>query len=71
MTFKSKIKIITPGFAKELLERTQAAGVLNRKASPRTVEIYANEMRSNRWKLNSENQLHIEPKNILIVTGLQ
>lgn len=54
MTLKSKVKIITPGFAKELLERTQAAGVLNRKASPRTVEIYANEMRSNRWKLNSE-----------------
>ena len=54
MTLKTKVKIITPALAKELLERTQAAGVLNRKASPRTVEIYANEMRSNRWKLNSE-----------------
>jgi len=54
MTLKSKIKIITPEYAKELLERTKAAGVLNRKTSSRTVEIYANEMRSDRWKLNSE-----------------
>lgn len=54
MTLKTKIKVITPAYAQELLERTKAAGILNRKASPRTVEIYANEMRSNRWKLNSE-----------------
>jgi hypothetical protein len=54
MTLKSKVKIITPGFAKELLERTQAAGVLNRKASSRTIDIYANEMKRGNWKLNSE-----------------
>ena len=54
MTLKSKVKIITPGYAKELLEKTQAAGILNRKASPRTVDIYANEMKRGNWKLNSE-----------------
>ena len=56
MTLKTKVKIITPALAKELLERTQAAGVLNRKASPRTVEIYAAAIgvahsSLNRWEL--------------------
>ena len=54
MTIKAKVKIITPGYAKELLEKTQAAGILNRKASSRTVDIYANEMKRGNWKLNSE-----------------
>jgi len=54
MTITSKVKIITPAYAKELLEKTQAAGILNRKASNRTVEIYANEMKRGNWKLNSE-----------------
>lgn len=54
MSIICKTKTITPERAMELLERTSAAGVLNRKPSMRTVDRYAIEMKNGHWKLNSE-----------------
>jgi hypothetical protein len=54
MTISTKIKTITPEYAKTLLENTKVAGVLNRKLNHRVVTEYAKEMLASRWKLNSE-----------------
>jgi len=54
MAIKSKIKKITPEYAKKLLEATEAAGITNRKVNQRTVDMYAKALREGKWKLNGE-----------------
>lgn len=52
MSIRVKQKTITPAVAKAMLQTSKELGAVNRTLSNRHVELYANEMRSNRWKLN-------------------
>ena len=52
MAIKVHTKTISPAMAKSMLETSYSLGVTNRKVSNRHVDIYAEEMRSGRWKLN-------------------
>lgn len=51
-TIKVRTKTITPAVAQAMLQQSAELGCSNRKISNKYVELYANEMRSNRWKLN-------------------
>lgn len=52
MAIKVHTKTISPAMAKTMLETSYSLGASNRKVSNRHVDIYAEEMRSGRWKLN-------------------
>ena len=54
MAIKVKTKTITPAVAEAMLKTSEALGAINRKLNNRHVELYANEIRSNRWKLNGD-----------------
>lgn len=52
MAIKVRTKTITPALAQAMLQQSAELGACNRKVSQKYVELYANEMRANRWKLN-------------------
>ena len=54
MAIKVRTKIITPAMAEAMLRTSSELGAINRKLNNRHVELYANEIRSNRWKLNGD-----------------
>ena len=54
MPIKIRQKTITPAVAEAMLKASEALGAVNRKLNTRHVELYANEIRSNRWKLNGD-----------------
>jgi len=54
MSIKVRQKTITPAVAEAMLKASEALGAVNRKLNTRHVELYANEIRSNRWKLNGD-----------------
>lgn len=53
-TIKVRTKTITPAVAQAMLLQSKELGATNRKVSQKWVELYANEMRSNRWRLNGD-----------------
>lgn len=54
MSIKVRTKVITPAIAEAMLRTSAELGAINRKLNNRHVELYANEIRSNRWKLNGD-----------------
>lgn len=54
MAINVKTMTITPAEAKKMLDTTEKLGGHNRKVSQNYVDLYANEMRGKRWKLNGE-----------------
>ena len=54
MSIKVRTKTITPAVAQAMLQTSAELGAINRKLNNRHVELYANEIRANRWKLNGD-----------------
>ena len=52
MAIKVHTKTITPAMAKAMLDESQNLGASNRRVSQQHVDLYAEEMRHGRWKLN-------------------
>lgn len=52
MTIKVHTVTITPAKAKAMLDESIALGVTNRRVAQAHIDMYASEMKANRWKLN-------------------